>query len=132
MSEWTELEPLLRERAYRTLDSDPQVLFEHDGGPDYLDADVFLARLIGLDDEIVEDGMRLRRLESVILLPIHRGFSLFDDGPAEPTLRTAEYVLQSGWAILSVALPYPIPPGVEPRPDGTVRVAFLRYRRRRI
>jgi hypothetical protein len=124
---WDEAEPVIRERAYRTLDNDPMILFEGDGGPGG-GVEIYLARLFGLDGEIVEDGVRLREPLSVIRLPIAPRLTLADE-PEPRLLRTADYVQQSGFVVVPLAAEY-APPGVELLPDFTFRVMYLRYRRR--
>lgn len=124
------MEPLLRRRAYGALEADPQVLLEVDGGPLGVDADVFIARLIGFEDEVVDDGIRLRRAEPVYLVPLHRRLSMLEPDPAElAPMRISTYVLQSGYALATVAAEN-APADVAVRDDFTVRVLYLRYRRR--
>lgn len=134
MSRWSQVEAIMRDRAYRTLDRDPQILFETDGGPVGLDADLFHARLLGFEDEIVKE-MWVSGAEPTILVPIpQRPVMLASDATEvrfemEPT-RVARYELQSGFAVLSVAAEYE-PPVERLRPDFTAKVAYLRYRRRK-
>ena len=133
MTAWAQVEARVREKAYRTIDRDPQVLLEQDGGPVGLDADLFHARLIGFEDEIVKE-MWIRGAEPTILLPIpQRPLVLATDAETvrwemEPS-RVARYELQSGFAALSVSGEYD-PPVEKLRPDFTARIAYLRYRRR--
>lgn len=133
MTRWDHLMEALREQAYRTMDADPASLLEHDGGPLSLDVDIFMARLVGMDDEVVADW-RIPRIEPYLLMPIApplRRMVSEADASALPSLSAAKYVLQSGWATTSVSLWLADPPkGVRPRSDGTVKIAFLRYRRR--
>lgn len=135
MSEfWDFIEPTLREQAYATMDADPQSLLEHDGGPEGMTADVVMARLIGFDDQIVKDGWRRERADPVLLLPIHERPKLTASlAPTEadlyPTMRTARYVLQSGYVVFAmdaVLLPLGVPHG----PDFRTTFLYLRYRRR--
>lgn len=133
MSRWTEVEAFMRQKAYRAIDRDPQILFERDGGPVGLDADLFHARLIGFEDEIVSE-MWIRGAEPTILMPIpQRPVVLRSDATSlryeMETSRVARYELQSGYAVLSVEAEYN-PPVEKLRPDFTARVAYLRYRRR--
>lgn len=126
---WAEAEPIMRERAYRTLDSDPQSLLECDGGPVGQTADVILARLVGFDDEIVGD-IRLQRVEPVWLVPIYERVTLVEAAPCPTRMRTARYVLQSGYVRMQLA-PEHAPPDTTPGPPAfTVSLLFLRYRRR--
>jgi hypothetical protein len=138
---WRDIEPALRGQAYGSIDADPQILLEGDGGPSGLDADIFMARLIGYDDQIIEDTIiphivdqLLRATRTVNPLPLdgtsHDAIWCVDDVRAEPmTLREA-YVLQSGYATATWSLECGPMPDVKPRPDGTIRIAYLRYRRR--
>lgn len=133
MISWAEVEPALRDQAYRKLDTDPQILLEGDSRFD-VDADLFYARLIGFEDEIVEDGVRLTSVQPEIHVAIPQPLRLSDfaaDEPIvglEPTTR-AVYRLQSGFATLSVDGMYG-PPVEKLRKDFTARIAYLRYRRR--
>lgn len=130
MSLWDQAEPVMRHRAYRTIENDPQVLLEGDGGPGGVNAEIYMARLFGLDDEIVEDGLRLAAPLPIVRLPIiPRVAYLDDESDLSSPLRTADYVMQSGFALVHLAAEY-APPGVELLPDFTFRVLYLRYRRR--
>ena len=133
MSRWSEVEAFMRERAYRALDRDPQILLERDGGPVGLDADLFHARFLGFEDEIVRE-MWVPRAEPTILMPIPQRpiWSAVDAASVHWEMevsRVARYELQSGYVTLSVAAEYD-PPVEKLRPDFTARVAYLRYRRR--
>lgn len=144
MSRWTEYEAFLRDRAYQTLDRDPRILMEGDGGPVGLDADLFHARLLGFEDEVVRD-IWVRGAEPTLLMPIEQSFAtmareatdqafldaagIYDPDLGFRTSRVARYELQSGYVVLSVAAEYQ-PPVERLRPDSTARVAYLRYRRR--
>jgi hypothetical protein len=129
-SEWEQAEPIFRERAYRSLAAQPEYLLEGDGGPIGLKADAVFARLTGFDDEIVKDGYRLSRVEPELRVPMRPRLQAWSEPAASAALlRVARYVLQSGWATLSVSVPY-LPPGVEPDVTGQAVLAFLRYRRR--
>lgn len=131
MTLWDQAEPVARRKAYRTIDNDPMVLLEGDGGPGGIKAEVYMARLFGYEEEIVADGMRLRRPEPVILMPLHRRQSLLTDEtePLLPSLRAATYVMQSGFAVVTLAAEY-APADVTLQDDFTFRVLYLRYRRR--
>lgn len=132
-SMWAEVEPVMRERAYRRLDNDPQVLLEHDGGPLDIKADVILARLIGFEDEIVQDAVRLSSVMPVYRLPLlPRGqFAMSEDtAPPSLNLRAAEYVLQSGYVAVNLAPEYAPPEITVGPPTFTFKVLYLRYRRR--
>lgn len=133
MKAWAHIAPLLRDRAYGMLDNDPAILLETDAAS-ALPADVYFARLIGLDDEIVQDGWQLpggTAPTPVLRVPISRRMTLAD-GPIEPTMNNvAEYRLQSGSAVTPIAAEVAIVPGVEPNPSTFLtRVGWLRYRRR--
>lgn len=131
VSLWEQAERSARHKAYRTLDNDPRILLEGDGWPGGVKAEVYLARLFGYDDEIVADVVRLPRPEPVYFLPIasRLGLGVADEGPTEPPIRKATYVLQSGFALVTLAAEY-APPDVKLRDDFTFRVLYLRYRRR--
>jgi hypothetical protein len=127
---WEQVEPILRQRAYATLDNDPQSLLSGDGGCSEV-ADVYMARLIGFDDQLIDD-IRVERPMDVILAPIPERLSIaaFACEPYAPTFRTARYVLQSGYVKLDVSAEH-APAGVRPRmQDLMFSVIYLRYRRR--
>jgi hypothetical protein len=127
---WQQVEPTLRHKAYRTIESDPQVLLETDGGPVGMPAEVIFARLLGFEDEVVEDGLRLAEVVPDLRLPIMSLGPLLSSGPLEPQpIRVARYALQSGYARTKVAAEF-APPGVQLGPDFTFRVLYVRYRRR--
>lgn len=129
-SRWDQVEPIMREQAYRAIENDPQVLLEHDGGPYGVHAEVIFARLYGLDDEIVRDGWRLPRIEAALRLPIIPRLRISAEPVRlEPVGRVATYVLQSGYALQTVDAMNG-PPDVPLLPDFRVRVLYLRYRRR--
>jgi len=127
---WELVEPILREKAYGTIDNDPQVLLADDAGGLGIDADLFHARLIGFDDQI-DAEMWVRRAESDIYVPLPPKLTPidFDIETMTPELRKAVYKLQSGWVVMTVN-GEDAPPHIELRPDFTIRVAYLRYRRR--
>lgn len=145
---WTEIEPILRDRAYRRLDSDPNVLLEGDAWLS-VDADVYYARLLGYEDEVVQDAMRIHTALPEIYVPIPRrfvwpgpdeialGLYKIDDTevwmpPSIPQLHAdrAVYRSQSVFVTLDVSCELYEPPVEKVRPDMTVRIAYLRYRRR--
>lgn len=144
---WTDLEPTLRDRAYRRIDAMPELLLETDvwGSPDCEDAELIYARLIGIDGEIVKDGLCLPRVEHHILMHIPQRLATFTDEiapgvykidgveiwmpPAVDPMPVAEYTLQSCFTTLFVSGEYH-PPVEKLRPDFTAKVAYLRYRRR--
>lgn len=134
MRDWTKMEAALRERAYRKLNADPQILFETDGGPVGQSASLIYARLFGFEDEIAKDGLRLSSVLSHINLPIPaRPLLLSTDAigiryEVEPA-RVARYELQSGFVRLHVAAEF-APQDVRLEPDFTASVLYLRYRRR--
>jgi hypothetical protein len=141
---WFEMEPMLCERAYGHLDNDPQILLEHDAWFD-LDADLFHARLIGFDGEVVKE-VWVNSVMPVIMMPIYQRLALTIDPteiapgvhrldgveihlPVDPH-EPARYVLQSGFATLRVSGFVTDPPVERLRDDMTAVVAFLRYKRR--
>ena len=132
--EWSQAEPYLRDRAYRTIESDPGFLLDHEGGPYGIKADLILARLIGHDDQVVRDDLRLDRIRDVLLEPMFPRMN-FHAAPPEvvgdyPDIRTAEYGLRSGYAVAEFDIAGLWPPaGVEAK-TGRYTVLFLRYKRR--
>jgi hypothetical protein len=143
MIPWAEVVPRLLEHAYGAMNNDPQILLERDAWFT-VDADLFHARLIGFEDEIVADWW-IRKVEPILLMPITQSMAtmvrevtdqqfLDSAGIHDPELgiapmRTARYVLQSGFATLSIDGMYS-PPVERLRLDQTAKIAFLRYRRR--
>lgn len=138
---WTDVERHCREAAYAQIDADPQVLLEHDTTPDGIDADLFHARLIGFDDQIVRELWLTKPLAVVLeAIPRPMTFAPVTDStdPFSPAWdddmlygRTARYHLQSGQVIWTVSLEVTTWPPIEKcRPDRTVKIAYLRYRRR--
>lgn len=131
MPEWKDVEPVIRERLWRHLDegNTEWLLQMRDGGPVGLDADVYLARLIGFEDEIVAD-LRLDRARPEWLLAIPERVAVAQSEPVDYSpMRTARYVLQSPWATMKVeSLLFGLPPSR--RPDHLSIVALLLYRRR--
>ena len=129
---WREVEAELRDLSYRRMDSDPESLLEHDSGGPSVKADVIMARLVGLDDEIVRDGWRLTHVAPELRLPIMRRSPMFEEIQSLPdvNLPTARYVLQNGFVLHHLDERY-APPGVEVGPPTfTFTVLYLRYRRR--
>lgn len=129
--EWARAESTLRDRAYATIEADPGFLPDHEGGPYGVKADIILARLIGHDDQIVRDDVRLDRIEPVWLEPIHERLTpAAPDDPYSPP-RVAEYGLRSGYAVatLDATAIWP-PPDVRPNGSPLYTVLFLRYKRR--
>lgn len=129
---WMRMEAALRERAYAVIDNQPEVLLEGDGGPVGMKADVILARFLGFDDQIIQDGYRLQRVEPEWLMPIHPRMTARaqPDPPPMPMMRTARYVLQSGYVLHHLSGEY-APADVSV--DLTTlqfSVLYLRYRRR--
>ena len=130
---WDDVLPALNEAAHQTLDGMPESLLEHDGGPYGVKADIIVARLYGLDGEIVKDRVGLDRILPEYLMPIRRPLRTLMNDPAGPdsfNLPTARYVLQSGYVTMEVDgsyAPYSVTVDVQ-RLQFTV--LFLRYRRR--
>lgn len=135
MTPWAEMEPMLRDRAYRRLVDDPEILLETDTGGLYdFDADLIYARLLGFDDEIVKDGLLLPKVMDQIFVPIHQRLTRASSDPSdlleiEPP-RTARYVLQSSFVTLSVSGFVTDPPVEKLRDNFTAKIAYLRFRRR--
>lgn len=120
----------------------PELLLETDSWF-HVDADIYYARLLGFEDEIVRDGMALRRAEPQILMPIPMSFKVMtsevlDEKFAHDNgirldiapMKTAVYVLQSCFVTLDVSGETYEVPVDKLRNDFTVKVAYLRYRRR--
>lgn len=131
---WQEFEPMLRERLTRLIDSDPEVLLEHDGGPFGLKAHLYLATLYGIDGQ-VDAEWRIPAVTSTLLRPLMRrsSYAIPESEPG-PGIATARYELQSSWATLNLDWMLHrnlLPDDVRPDP-GTflVTVALLRYRHR--
>lgn len=129
---WPEMERHLRGHLYAVIDHTPELLLDADGGPVGATADIILARLLGFDDEIVDDSLRLGRVEQVWLKAIPQQFSVTAvelTADIEP-LRTAEYVLQSCYAQMAVASML-LPPEMRgDSPTFQTSVLAVRYRRR--
>lgn len=130
MTRWQHTERILREDAYRTIDGQPEVLLEGDGGPVGMKADLILARFLGFDDQIIEDGYRLNRVESEWLMPIHPRLTVSEPDPMVPFMRVARYVLQQGYATTRVAAEH-LDPGIPyDMTTFTATLLYVRYRRR--
>jgi hypothetical protein len=131
---WDEIRLVLRERVYATLDDTPESLLETDAAS-ALPADVYFARLIGFDDEIVQDGWRLpggTAPTPILRLPLMRRMTLATGpDPSATMLNVAVYRLQSGSVVTPISAETALVPGVEPDFRTFVtRVGWLRYRRR--
>lgn len=133
MTMWEQIEPLLIERMEATINHDPRVLLEVDGGPAGMKADVVLARLYGFDEQ-VDHTWRIREVLPDLRVPIPQRLNLAsfsDESPIAPAFRVAEYVLQSNYATCRMAPEY-APPDAHPGPpDFMFSVLFVRYKRRR-
>lgn len=127
---WADAEPYLRERAYRMIDNDPQVLLAGDAAPPVgVEADAFFARLIGFDEQVTAD-IRIAEPLREVLTPLPQRLSLTVGDPAEwEPPRVGRYVCQSGWSLMTVS-GEDAPPNVTLGSDFMVRLLFLRYRRR--
>lgn len=129
---WSDVEPMLRDRLMRTIENDPQVLLEVDGGPVGMTADIILATLYGFDEQI--DGKwRIPSVTPDLLRPLNHRLTLdTPDGPPSPTFPVARYVLQSSYASLKVSpvsLPLPADVKIVP-PDFLATVLVVRYKRK--
>lgn len=125
----------LRHRLTRVVESDPQVLLEHDGGPESLKADLILATLYGHDDQI-DHEWRLQTVVPVLRAPIVRRVRYFDlntDATSPGPMPVARYNLQSGYATMKLdwtLYGHMLPADIEPdRGTYLVDVALVRYRR---
>lgn len=97
MLELTPVQRAFVDALYRKIDHEPQVLLEHDAGPPSVPCDLVVARLIGGDDELVNE-MLLREPLAVLRTPEPvRDWSISDEPAYEP-LRVAEWVPQSVYA----------------------------------
>lgn len=119
------------DQLYRKIDHEPQVLLEHDGAVPRGDYDVIIARLIGRDDELV-DEMRLNdpldRIEVPYPVPMHEFMAPGDPtDPVKPAYYVAVWNVQSVYAtgVLDVrhAGDWPVDPAT-----FRCRVLALRYR----
>lgn len=81
MLELTPAQRHLVDALYRRIDHEPQVLLEHDGSAPRSNYDVVIARLIGRDDELV-DEMRLHepldQIRMAYPVPMHELMALDD------------------------------------------------------
>jgi hypothetical protein len=125
---WTDIEPYLREQAYRAIDANPESLFERDGGPEGMKASFIYARLMGHDDQIVKDGWRLDRVVPVLYLPMFERLTLAEPDPVAAMPRQAEYRLQSGYVLTDVSAEF-VPPGTRIDNRHLASVLYVRYRR---
>ena len=133
---WTEVEQVLRAHMEAVVNNDPRILLEVDGGPVSRTADIILATLYGLDEQVDEE-MRLHRVEPVLLRAIPQRLSIAlpeDDMTAmtASSFKTAEYRLQSSYATLNVSpLVMPLPDDVKVGPpEFLASVLWVRYKRR--
>ncbi len=116
-------EHTIRRQGFGAIESDPQFLFEKDGGPEGMTADLYLARLIGPNDEIVDDTMSLPSALQHFKVPRRLNASaLHGDEATIPLMPVDLYELQSSYAIMHFSPEL----GFEGKP---VTVLFLRYRR---
>lgn len=123
----------LADKAYRTLDHDPNILLSRDGGPVGKTAHVVWARLIGLEDEIVDEFEMNRPVPAVWLTPILPTvrWMMTDDPPSYEPLRTATYRLQDGYATMTEAASVQYnPTWFDHDEEFLTRFLFVRYRRR--
>lgn len=127
---WDEMQRLLVERMEATINADPRVRLEVDGGPVAQTADVILARFYGFDEQVDRD-LRLTDVRPDLLFPIPQRPTIHIDSDwTVPTMPVARYVLQSSFARMNLAPEY-APPDVRPGPpDFLVSVLFVRYKRR--
>ncbi len=123
-------EVLACDLAYRTIDQDPRVLLEADASHISADADFVIARLLGFDDQVVEDHLRLSKALPVLRVPIPQGIRAWMEESTFPTsaMRIAEYRLQSVFVVVSVAAE--VVGKLVDRSDGTIKILCVRYRRR--
>jgi hypothetical protein len=129
---WEQVRPTLVHQMLATLEDDPRILLETDGGPVGLKADVYLAVLIDLDEQI-HDVVRITRAEPVWLQPIMQKVSwrveAADPSPGSPAFNVARYILQSFYATYKMDHQY-APSHVRPDSRFQFTVALLRYKRR--
>lgn len=129
---WTRFEEVLYSKLEGTINADPRVLLETDGGPVGRKADIILARLYERDEQAVRD-LRLSRVETEILvpLPVTPLMSVDPIGPDDFVFpKAARFVLQSSFAEMKVSAEYAPPWLTVGPPDFLFSVLFVRYRRR--
>lgn len=133
MSMWKEAEAYFVERMLATIEGDPQVLLETDGGPVGATADIVLALLYGFDEQVDAYWRLNGPVPWMLRRPIIRRLTAVqpDDDPTDATLRTADYRLQSSYARTTIADPRLLPPDVKLAPPMfECSVLLVRYRRR--
>lgn len=115
------------DRAYRSIEWNPQYLLETDA-PEEMDgmvADVVVARLYGLDQELL-DEMYLLKAEMTLYvpayLPVFAHWTASDEEVVEASYRQVRFRLQSGYARTNVYDPVRFE-------RGEFSVLCLRYKR---
>jgi hypothetical protein len=130
---WRDLDATLRRELTAAVESQPELLLEHNGGPEGLKADLILATLYGLDEQ-VDAEWRLSSVVPYLRRPIRPRLtaSAFDEPPSMGP-PPARYDLQSNWATAKLdflAHASMLPADVRPAPQtNVVTVALVRYRR---
>lgn len=137
--EWRRVvEPVLRAEMAATIDNDPWTLLETWGGPVGMTADLVLVRLLGHDDEIVDDTLIFDTVRPEWLAPIPERATYADFAAAPshiaPMPRTALYVPLSGYATTSVSFEA-MWDGWTPGPhsfhtNAAASILFVRYKRK--
>jgi hypothetical protein len=130
---WEEFERELRFLMTMEIQSHPELLLEHDGGPDFMHADLYLATLYGFDEQ-VDKEVRLTKVLPYIRTVINRRLEPLDH-TIDVFTNIATYKIQSNWATMK--LDYGrfrdfLPSDVRPdfyRDYNQVEVALLRYKR---
>lgn len=130
---WADFERYLRDVLTAKIESEPEVLLEHDGGPEGIKADLYLATLYGIDGQ-VDAEWRIERATGVLLRAISRRVTsrLAEPDPLHLEIPTARYELQSNYAWMDLdygSHVHLLPSDVTHDPSTfLVRVVLLRYR----
>lgn len=121
---------LLIDDCYKRITNNPEYLLETYGGPTRLTADIYVARLYGMDDELVEQ-IFLSEVRPHYLKPEvqqARGWNVEDPMDISQWPRTSMFELRSSYAIAYLDVEY-LSKGA-PYDESTYRskILCLRYR----
>lgn len=129
MSSWDDAVAATIARCYASIEHDPQILLECDGGPVGKRAGIVVARMYGFDDELVAE-VRLAEALLEYRMPLRDRLPVAAD-PVGLLPRAAIYRLQSAYASARISSICGAPHGIERDPaTRLVEVLCLRYRRR--